>query len=206
LDFFGGNDMKNIALALVAAGSVLIAAPANAAYLINVEQVGSDVVATGSGSIDFADLTFQGFEIPAAPDVDASDGRLAVASTSEDGDYYTGVSGPTQFGSGGLFVADSGSGSEVGSVSATEIVIPPGYGAGDPIGVSTATWNNQTIGSLGLTPGTYVWTWGTGGDADSLTIDIQGSVPEPTTWAMLILGMGAMGAMLRRRKGALAGA
>ena len=36
----------------------------------------------------------------------------------------------------------------------------------------------------------------TGGDVP----DPQGSVPEPATWAMMMLGFGAVGAMLRRRK------
>ena len=31
---------------------------------------------------------------------------------------------------------------------------------------------------------------------------ISGAVPEPATWAMLILGMGLTGAMMRRRRGA----
>lgn len=38
-----------------------------------------------------------------------------------------------------------------------------------------------------------------------LSIDTGGAVPEPTTWAMLILGLGGIGAVMRsRRRGALA--
>ena len=29
---------------------------------------------------------------------------------------------------------------------------------------------------------------------------VAGAVPEPATWAMMMLGMGAMGIMLRRRQ------
>jgi hypothetical protein len=53
------------------------------------------------------------------------------------------------------------------------------------------TSNNATFASLGLTDGTYVWTLGSGADADSLTVDIDGitsAVPEPSAWAVLILG------------------
>jgi hypothetical protein len=42
-----------------------------------------------------------------------------------------------------------------------------------------------------LTPGKYVYTWGSGPDADSLTVDI-GSVPEPSTWAMMLLGFAGL--------------
>jgi hypothetical protein len=45
----------------------------------------------------------------------------------------------------------------------------------------------QTLASLGLTPGTYVYTWGTGVDADSLTVNVE-AVPEPAIWAMMLLG------------------
>ena len=36
---------------------------------------------------------------------------------------------------------------------------------------------------------------------DNLTASVSGAVPEPATWAMMILGFGAVGAGLRRRGG-----
>ena len=67
------------------------------------------------------------------------------------------------------------------------------------------TGRGGSFASLGLTPGIYTWNWGSGANADSLTINIgtaipPGAVPEPSTWAMLILGFGAVGGALRRRK------
>ncbi len=35
---------------------------------------------------------------------------------------------------------------------------------------------------------------------------VTGGVPEPATWAMMILGFGAAGSVLRRRRAAVAGA
>jgi hypothetical protein len=45
----------------------------------------------------------------------------------------------------------------------------------------SSTFSGQTLASMGLTPGTYQYTW----SSDSLTVKI-GTVPEPSTWAMML--------------------
>jgi len=51
---------------------------------------------------------------------------------------------------------------------------------------------------LGLTPGTYVWTWGTGLENQNFTLVIGGSVPDGGTTVMLLgMAFGALG-MARR--------
>ena len=46
------------------------------------------------------------------------------------------------------------------------------------------------------TPGSSGW-----GQADNITLAaVAGAVPEPATWAMMILGFGGVGATLRRRR------
>ena len=45
------------------------------------------------------------------------------------------------------------------------------------------------------TPGSLGW-----GQADNIHIAMV-SVPEPATWALMILGFGAVGATLRQRRG-----
>jgi hypothetical protein len=42
-----------------------------------------------------------------------------------------------------------------------------------------ATWANTTIAGLGLTPGTYTYSWGSGVTADSLVVEINGTSPAP---------------------------
>jgi MYXO-CTERM domain-containing protein len=59
----------------------------------------------------------------------------------------------------------------------------------------SATFNG-TLASLGLTPGTYVYTWNSSpvGAAlrdDSITVKI--GVPEPSTWTMMALGFAGLG-------------
>jgi MYXO-CTERM domain-containing protein len=58
---------------------------------------------------------------------------------------------------------------------------------------------NTTIAGLGLTPGTYTYTWGTGGTANSLTINISG-VPEPASLTMAATAAALIGGLAIRRR------
>lgn len=60
-----------------------------------------------------------------------------------------------------------------------------------------ATWLDETFAGLGLTPGTYVWTWDSG--ADSFTLEI-GQTPLPAAFPLFATGLGAMGLLGWRRK------
>jgi hypothetical protein len=69
--------------------------------------------------------------------------------------------------------------------------------------MDTSTYNNVTFSSLGVTPGTYAWTWGSGANADSFTLKIgdAATVPQPATLGLMALGLlGAAGAGFARRK------
>ena len=71
-------------------------------------------------------------------------------------------------------------------MAVSEIRLPLGYVSGAPLASASATFSGATLASLGLTQGTYAYNWGSGGSADSLTVNI---VPEPTTGALLALGI-----------------
>jgi hypothetical protein len=88
--------------------------------------------------------------------------------------------GPTNFGSGPKSDASAASGNLVTLISAAYLEVPVGYISGSNLGTSTATWNNQTIANLGLIPGTYIYTWGSGASVDSFTLNIGfiGSMPH----------------------------
>jgi hypothetical protein len=156
---------------------------AQADYVVTLQQVGPNVVATGSGSIDLTGLTPAGTVqndigqlIPNGPTVLVGSGN---------NDLYTGFSEPGKFGSGGFIPANSNSGSLVGI--AAVLFVPSGYISNTPLSPSTSTYDNATFSTLGVTPGTYVWTWGAFAPTEKFTLDV---VPEPSS--LLLLAMGAI--------------
>lgn len=193
--------------AAVLVGSGLGAPPAKAAYIVTLMQQGANVVATGSGTVDTADLTLLGSITGPNAVINPSEGEIALqlTNTQQPFNLFSGIMGPASFGSGALTNADSSS----ESPDAGRILIDGSLGQ---LGVSTsaflsntATWDNATLNSLGVTPGTYVWTWGTGTDADSFTLDVVGtaSVPEPGSVALLAVPLSfIIGLALHRRRAA----
>lgn len=192
------------------ATAVLLApVPASATpYRVKLVQQGSNVVAIGSGAIDLTGLEPFGSLTP-TPGVDASRPEIGVGSQSSV-DIYLGLpGGPTSFGSGSLVQSDSGSGDPAGLVGnvpvfgfpVTVVYVPSGY-LPDTMLSGSATWDGATFASLGVTPGTYTWTWGAGAD-QSFTLDIVKpvGVPEPAELGMFGLGALLIGAFvgLRRR-------
>src|SRR5215470_15379224 len=192
----------------VAVTSLFSVRPAQA-FTVTLEQVGANVVATGSGAFNLMGLTFAsgGFSVSAA--MGPSIANLVVA----DGtglSQYTGFSGPSSFGPGITIInASSCSGDSVGIVGpafflGASIFLPAGYVSGTALSDSS-TYNSATFASLGVTPGTYVWTWGTGLPNQNFTLQI-GPVPGPSVpdggSTVSLLGFALLGlAALRRRLG-----
>jgi hypothetical protein len=183
---------------------------AQAAYTLTIQEAGADVTATGIGSINFDALAFFGEELDTSL-ISASGGAVIVGPTTPTDDiYYSGVTGPAiAFGPGDEFLADGGDGPIVGlgtfdETSGGVVAVPEDYVSGAVLGTSTATWTNATITSLGLTPGSYVWTWGSGASADTFTLDIVSggdvAAPEPATWAMMLVGFTGLAFLRIRRR------
>ncbi len=108
---------------------------AEAAFTFTFQQEGADVVATGSGSVDLADVSRTGEDVLPASGVSAQNAVAGVA------------------GSGGL------------------LGVPLAYVSGAALS-SSMEFAGQTFASIGVTPGTYTWTWGSGISVDSLTVQI----------------------------------
>ena len=69
-----------------------------------------------------------------------------------------------------------------------------------PVLLSSITFDKATFASLGVTPGIYVWTWGTGLENQNFTLVIGGAgVPDGGTTVSL-LGCGLLGLAALRRK------
>lgn len=196
--------VKQVAGMTALGGALLLgiglAAPAHAGYVVTLTQQGSNVVATGSGSLDLTDLSFFASGTAVAG-IEPNTADITTGPTSASADAYSGFTGPPDFGNGGITFADAGNGDTVSIIEAQNLVIvPQGYVSGDPLS-SMSTYDNQTFASLEAVPGTYVWTWGSGADADSFTLQIGPAVAvhEPSSIAFLTLPLGLVMWLVARR-------
>lgn len=197
------------ALALLAVGQ------AHAAYTVELREVGGNVVATGSGTIvhpPVAGPTSLGTQSAVR-----GAGLGAIFSiggaplTANLVDAYDGLTGPSTIGTSvALTAADVASGDMVRLDASGRLFVPPMHISGGGLS-SSSTWTGATFASLGLTPGTYRWTWGTGPTADAFTLNIGPvaaapvAIPTLSEWGLLAtsaaLALGAVVWMRRRHVG-----
>jgi hypothetical protein len=183
-----------LALALFAAGV------ARADFIVTMTQVGSNVVATRSGALDVSDLPYAGPEVSIAfliPDM----AFINLGPTVAGDDVYLRIVGPASFGTGSAILESSGSGDAVGIAGAlNELSVPAGYTSGSPLSATT-TYDHATFSSLGVTPGTYKWTWGSAPN-EKFILDV---VPEPSSFlpvtVILLVWLGVSLARRRSRAG-----
>ena len=170
------------------------------AFTVTLRQVGSNVVATGSGAINLTGLTPDraGFSFPIL-NASLADIRTGEANQVT---FYIGFTGPTSFGSGSISIASTGSGDFVGIDGfQQQLFVPQGYVSGTALS-DNAIYDNATFASLGVIPGTYEWTWGTGLPNQNFTLIIpRAGVPDGGSTVSLLscalLGLAA----LRRKLG-----
>lgn len=183
-----------------------------AGVIITMVESGTNVTATLSGSIDTwsgATPSTVGTGVGKANVIRPSGGTTVFATTNPSlpsvvtTNYYTVSNFPSAFGtSTGPFAADASTASTLlfaWGRSTNNVYIAQGYTLGTLIS-GVLTWQNKTFANLGVTQGSYVWSWGTPatpGAGDSITLNI---VPEPSTCVMALAGLACGGFAVWRRK------
>ncbi len=182
--------MKRVVLSVLLAGYSLFSLNTQAAVTITFVESGSDVVATSSGSLITTGLpnpsqlnTTLGY-VAGTGFVGSWSCVLLVGTDPSEADTFTFTNWNNNnvdvCSTGGRFNATSGTGNFVGVISrngSTDgIYIPNNYVSGSAI-AGTSTWAGQSFASLGLVPGTYVYTFGTSPNDDSITVVIGGAAP-----------------------------
>jgi hypothetical protein len=168
-------------LAIVLACAISVQS-AQAGYIVTLQEVGSNVVAKGSGPIDLTALSLLGsgggIQLPKiAPQIA---GIFTGKGASADAFRGT-ITGPTSFGSGSLIVTfpTSSSGDIVGLFGPPGplIIVPHGY-TSDTALSDTSIYHGATFASLGVTPGTYEWTWGDGANQNFTLETLAPTAPD----------------------------
>lgn len=189
------------------------AAPAAADLVVTIYEDGPDVQMDAGGSLDLTGMVKEVRTDQGGPGVFPGESEpfsFFGFGTPGDTDFYFDndlIDGPGTFGFGPVTGAlgtgdtftlhhttyDTWPGCEF-CPAYSQIHVPVGYTSGSPLN-GTATFANHSIASLGLTPGTYVWSWPT----DSITLNVGASaVPEPSSFALLGL-VASLGYLFRRR-------
>jgi hypothetical protein len=184
-------------------GSILSAPPAQA-FTITMEEQGQDVVVTGSGVINPFDMivrnslqSIAGTMVPAMGNFTfgPAPGNNDIDLFGDDPDVAPNLpklTGPTSFGNGGFVVSNDGAGSPVGIVhnaAGVLLVLPHDFDRDGAFVDTSNVFHFASLGTLGVTSGTYKWTWGDLED-ESLTLIIGtvgtvGAVPEPASLALV---------------------
>lgn len=184
---------------LLILATVVFSGPVKGDFLIEVRQVGSDVVINGSGTIDLTNLnsTSSSAGNPGLNALFNTGSFLSVGATgSVSYDFYSAIgAGPMGPGNGNLF-SNTGTGARVG-VFVDSIIVPSGASGNFNVGSTTNTYLNQTITGLGLTEGTYTWTLP---NNSKVTVQVSSAaIPEPSSIFCGSL-VGVLLSLGRRRK------
>jgi hypothetical protein len=199
--------MSSLSSRLICAAALALGVhgAAKAGVVINIGEVGGDVVTTFYGSLDLTGLT----QIPSGfANVDP---RLRASNTFYSGveegaanlRFWYGFTGPAALGPGtSTFVATSAFGDKFAFnnnlFALSGVFLDLTYASGATLSGGT-TFAGQTFALMGLTEGTYVYE----APNDTVTFiigDVRPGVPEPDSWALLVLGFGLAGSALRARR------
>jgi hypothetical protein len=199
------KSIKKILASLTLAVAILAASgTASAAVIINVYEMGSDVVFSTTGSLNLSGASYLGGIGYADGFIPGGSNWYIASGSGSSVDNYALTSFAGAFGTSGTFfnTPSSVSGSDFfiwGQAGATEQVgVPVGYVSGDPIN-SGMVFSGATIAGFTMIPGTYVYSL----PNDTITLNIGGRVdivPEPGAFSVVSLGLVAGLAARRFRR------
>ena len=190
--------MKTKKRIVTSLASLLVVGPmagsAGAAVIINIVDDGTDTTITASGTLNVTDLTLN--TTGGAGGINPSAGFLELTNNAFE--VYQGITGPADFGTGGFQFLSSATGDRVGIRLGfgNALTVPENYVSGALLSAEGSI-TGQGLTEIGITPGTSTWTWGSGANADSLTINAS-VIPEPSSFLLGSLGLFALIAKRRR--------
>lgn len=194
--------LKAASLSLATGLALLLTTPPPPSHALTITmlEVGDDVVMSGSGTLNLTALEGPILDSKPGPFVYPSASSFFVGTANGIDVYFGDITFPADFGP-GTGVQGDGTGDPFGAVQiifgfGPEIWVPAGYQSGAPLNAS-AIFQGETLASLGVTPGTYSWSWGSGLDSDDLTLHVEETIP-PVPGPLPLLGAGAAFGWSRR--------
>jgi hypothetical protein len=193
---------KDYSLAAILIASASLVGGAGAAVTVDYSDIAGGLEVTWSGDINTTDLTLWRSNIDLSSPFSRIITQQFIATTGigSSMNAWTGMSVP------GVPVATIGEVYEgeiaVGSTPfayqvSPLIWLPSTYASGSPI-YGSSFFVGESIASTGIND-SFQLTWGSGANADSLSVTLNSSAaPEPSS--VMLLGLGALGVVSRRRR------
>jgi hypothetical protein len=149
------------------------ATPTIQGLFFTIQEVGPDVVLSGTGTANLSSLNLEGTFANFVSNIRPSTGRFSVGSGGNYSTYSGSTFNPVPFGSGFLPInADISTGNNFGIGGFGNLVVPQGYVGGALNG--TGTFTATTLATLGVTVpgGPYLIQWGASGASETITFQV----------------------------------
>jgi hypothetical protein len=149
------------------------ATPTIQGLFFTIQEVGPDVVLSGTGTVNLSSLNLEGTFSSFVSVIRPSTGQFSVGSEVNYSTYSGSTFNPVPFGSGFLPIsADISTGNNFGIGGFGNLVVPQGYVGGALNG--TGTFTATTLATLGVTVpgGPYLIQWGASGASETITLQV----------------------------------
>ncbi len=174
----------------------MLAGQADAAVTISIQQVGTDIVATASGTFDRTGTVFRGRSNGYGRNLAPSLQYIALGAFAPN-TYYAASGLPWLNPAASSTIWSSTSGTTLFLNQNDGVFgIADSYVDGTQLS-ATATATGTSFADAGLIAGSYAFQVGT----NQVTINVvPPAVPEPASWAMMLAGFAMTGAAMRYRR------